>query len=222
MTIITADPPPRAPGRKRLRQNLRPALLEAIVTGKLKAGERINESRLAGRLKVSRTPLREALFHLEQEGLVRSDLRRGFTVEPLSSREVRETYPLLAQLECLAVRSSARFVRPLLPELTRINGEFARARTPRRALELDTLWHDTLVSQSKNARLASLLAGLRRAIRRYELFYMSDAGLIPASVAQHQEIIAAFQRDDLPAALKAIEENYLFGMQILLRRMGEE
>lgn len=212
----------RTPGRKRLRQDLRPALLHSIVTGRLKAGEKINESRLAAQLKVSRTPLREALFHLEQEGLVRSDLRRGFTVEPLSSREVRETYPLLAHLECLAVRNSARFVAPLLPALARINTAFARARTPRQALELDTLWHDTLTSQSKNARLASLMAGLRLAIRRYELFYMADAKLIPASVAQHQEIIAAFQRDDLSAALQAIEENYLFGMQILLRKMGEE
>ena len=219
---VPTSPAPRTSGRRRLRQRLLLPLIEAVVTGKLRPGEKINESRWARRLKVSRTPLREALLHLEQEGLVRSDLRRGFTVEPLSSREVRETYPLLAHLECLAVRTSARFVAPLLPELERINQDFARARDSRRAFELDTLWHDTLAGQSRNARLASLLAHLRRAIRRYELFYMADARLVSASADQHQQIIAAFRRDDVEAALKILEENYLFGMQILLRKMGEE
>jgi DNA-binding GntR family transcriptional regulator len=209
-------------GRKRLRQALRLALLDLIVTGKLKGGERINESRISRLLKASRTPLREALLQLEKEGLVRSDLRRGFTVEPLSSREVREIYPILAQLECLAVRGSARFVATVLPELTRINADFARTRTAKRALEQDTLWHNTLMSQSKNARLAALIATLRLAIRRYEHFYMADSKLIPTSVAQHQDIIAAFQGNDLEAGIKAIEENYVFGMQVLLRKMGEE
>jgi len=153
---MTAHDPtaPEAVGRNRLRLRLRTALLDLIVMGKLKGGERINESQVSSRLKASRTPLREALLHLEREGLVRSDLRRGFTVEPLSSREVREMYPILAQLECLAVRSSARFVAAVLPDLTRINSEFARARTPKRALEMDTLWHNTLMSQSKKRTLS--------------------------------------------------------------------
>jgi DNA-binding GntR family transcriptional regulator len=214
--------PPKTIGYKRLRQALHLALLDLIVTGKLKGAEKINESRTSRLLKVSRTPLREALLHLEREGLVRSDLRRGFTVEPLSTREVRETYPILAQLECLAVRTSARIVAALLPELTRINAKFARARTPKRALEMDTLWHNTLMSQSKNARLASMVNGLRLAIRRYEHFYMADSKLIPNSAAQHRDIIAALRRNDLEAGIKAIEENYFFGMQVLLRKMGEE
>ena len=208
--------------RKRIRQDLRLALLDLIVMGKLKGGEKINESRISRLLKSSRTPLREALLQLEREGLVRSDLRRGFTVEPLSTREVRELYPILAQLECLAVRASAKFIPATLPELARINSQFSRARVPRRALELDTLWHNTLISQSKNARLAALIATLRLAIRRYEHFYMSDAKLIPTSVTQHRAILAAFRKSDLEAAIAAIEENYLFGMQILLRKMGEE
>ena len=208
--------------KKRLRQALHLTLLDLIITGKLKGGEKINESRTSRLLKASRTPLREALLHLEREGLVRSDLRRGFTVELLSSREVRETYPILAQLECLAVRTSAEFLGPLVPELIRINSEFVRARTPKRALALDTLWHNTLMSQSKNARLASLIATLRLAIRRYEHFYMANSRLIPASAAQHQKIIAALQAGDLAAGLKAVEENYSFGMHVLLRKMGEE
>jgi len=211
----------RTAGRPQLRQSLHLALVDLIVKGGLHAGDKINESRTSRVLKVSRTPLREALIQLEREGLVRPDLRRGFTVEPLSAREIRETYPILAQLECLAVRSSARLVSAVLPELTRINHEFARARTPQRALDLDTRWHDTIMSQSTNARLASIVSRLRVAIRRYEQSYMTDPRLIPVSARQHRAVIAAFRRGDVDAGIRALEDNYLFGMQVLLRKMGE-
>lgn len=210
-----------APSR-RLRQNVAPALLRRIVEGRLKPGEKINESRLSAELGVSRTPLREALLYLEQEGLVRSDLRRGFTVEPLSGREVRETYPVLAALECLAIRTSFELVPLLLPQLERMNAEFARTRSPVKALELDTRWHETLMSHSKNSRLHSLTAMLRLAIRRYEHLYMADVKLIPASAAQHRVILSAVRKQHLAAVIEAVEYNYLFGMRALLRKMGEE
>jgi DNA-binding GntR family transcriptional regulator len=214
--------PPPAKGRKRLRLGLHQALLDLIVTGKLNGGEKLNEVRLSQQLKVSRTPLRESLLHLEREGLVRSDLRRGFTVEPLSAKEVREIYPLLAHLECLAVRNSAGLLSPIIPELERINRAFAGARTPDRARELDTLWHETLMSQSRNSRLSAIVSNLRLAIRRYEHFYMAEAKLIPASAAQHTEIIAALRRNDMESAIPLLEQNYTFGMRVLLRKMGEE
>ncbi len=206
----------------RLRQELLPALRRSILLGKLKPGSKIIESRLAATLGVSRTPLREALLHLEREGLVRSDLRRGFTVEPLSPREVRETYPMLAALECFAVRTSVEFIPPLLPALERLNAQFRRARSPQDALELDTRWHDTLMSPSRNSRLTALVASLRLAIRRYEHIYMSDSAVLPTSAAQHDGILAALRKGDLEAALRSIELNYTFGMHSLLRKMGEE
>jgi DNA-binding GntR family transcriptional regulator len=209
-------------GSARIRQQLLPALRESILLGSMKPGSKIIESRVAATLGVSRTPLREALLHLEREGLVRSDLRRGFTVEPLSARDVRETYPLLAALECFAVRSSGEFIPPLLPSLEQLNEKFRRARSPKQALDLDTQWHDRLVSPSRNDRLRSLLVSLRLAIRRYEHLYMSDASMIPASADQHDAILEAFRKGAIDLALKAIELNYTLGMHVLLRKMGEE
>jgi len=206
----------------RVRARLHETLRELIVAGRLRGGEKLNELKLSRALDTSRTPLREALLHLEREGLVRSDLRRGFTVAPLSAREVRELYPLLAQLELHAVRTSARFVPALLPQLTKINDQFARARSPDRALNLDTQWHETLMSLSNNGRLQAMVATLRLSIRRYELLYMAETDLTAISAAQHKAIIAAFERGDVEAALAALEENYSFGMQALLRKMGEE
>jgi len=205
-----------------LRRDILPRLLERIVEGGLTPGSKIIESKLAAELGVSRTPLREALLHLEREGLVRCDLHRGFTIEPLSAREVREVYPLLAALECFAARSSGRLLLLVVPVLTRINADFRRSGSPDKALELDTIWHETLLSQSKNARLLALVASLRRAIRRYEHFYMVDAARISTSAAQHRAILSAIRRGDMEAIVKGIETNYLFGMQVILRKMGEE
>jgi DNA-binding GntR family transcriptional regulator len=206
----------------RRREDLRQSLLDLIIAGDLNGGEKLNELKLSQRLKTSRTPLREALLHLEREGFVRSDLRRGFSVEPLSSREVRETYPLLAELECFAVRESAAFLPLVFDELRRINVQFAKARSPQRARDLDTQWHQTLMSQSKNARLAQIVDGLRLAISRYERCYMSDAGLVAMSARQHDDILEAFARGETTAGLKALAQNYRFGMQALLRQMGEQ
>lgn len=206
---------------KRRRDGVRLNLIDLIVTGKLASGEKIHEVDLSRQLKTSRTPLREALLHLEREGLVRSDQRRGFSVEPLSGREVRETYPLLCDLECFAVRTSASLIPAVLPELERINTEFSCARTPKRALALDARWHDTLMCQSNNTRLKTIVERLRLAIARYEHLYMADKSLIAISTKQHRGIVAAFKRGDLATALLAIEENYRFGMQMLLSKMGE-
>lgn len=216
-------PAPRRPAaRARIRDRVHEALLARIVAGTLRGGDKLNELRLSRELRVSRTPLREALLHLEREGFVRSDLRRGFTVGELSPREVRETYPLIAHLEVLAVRNSAPMLPLLIPKLIAINADFARAKSAQRARDLDTLWHDTLMSESKNARLRAIVATLRLAIERYERLYMADTGLIALSVAQHNDVIKHLKRADLEAALKALEHNYLFGMQALLRKMGEE
>src|SRR5881396_1764111 len=113
-----------------IRADLRRIVLERIVRGELAPGVRIKESRLAEELGTSRTPLREALINLEQEGFVRSELAHGFSVEPLSGREVRETYPILWTLEGLALRASGNAIYTLLGELTKINATLADSEEP--------------------------------------------------------------------------------------------
>jgi DNA-binding GntR family transcriptional regulator len=206
----------------RLRQDIRSAVLNLILSGTLKPGEALNESRLAAQLKVSRTPLREALLQLEREGFIRSDKRRGFSVEHLAARDVREMYPLIWTLEGLAIRSNAICAHLLVPDLARINSEFGKARNPERALALDTEWHEHLISQSQNRRLLQTLSALRLGVRRYETVYMLSISLVPESVRHHDKVIEALKRHDVEAAVAALEENWRFGMEVLVRKMGEE
>lgn len=208
--------------RAPLRDDLRQVVLDRILSGELPAGSRITESRLAAELGVSRTPLREALFHLESDGFVRSDLARGFSVAPLSVREVRESYPILQALESLALRSMGPLAAAATPELRRINKQLAGAAgDSEKGRYLDHQWHDALLAACPNQRLLELIARLKETVSRYERLYMRDASLVAASVAQHLRIIEALEAGDFELAVKEIEENWHFALTMLLVRLGE-
>ena len=73
-------------------------LVNAIFTGKLRFGQTLNQNKLAGTLNMSRTPIREALFALEQEGLLSRD-GRSYTISYISKEEVVELYEARILLE---------------------------------------------------------------------------------------------------------------------------
>jgi DNA-binding GntR family transcriptional regulator len=197
-------------------------LRNMIVDGRLPAGERINEVHLSRQLGVSRTPLREALFNLESEGFVRSDLARGFSVAPLSVREVRESYPILQSLEALALRSIGQLAGATAPELRKINEKLATVAGDSAAGQLvDHEWHDALLAACPNRRLLDLIARLKETVSRYERLYMRDVSLARASVAQHLRVIDALEANDLDRAVRELEENWRFALETLLVRLGE-
>lgn len=207
--------------RSALRDGLRGAVLERILSGELTAGGRINESRLAQELGVSRTPLREALLGLQAEGFVSSETSRGFFVAPLSAREVREVYPMLWTLEGLAVRLSGPLAASWVPELERINRELAESAGPEEALASDTTFHRKLISGCPNRRLLKTVGELRLVIRRYAHLHMQDETLVMNSIHQHREIISALRDGDVNGAIEWLEKNTRFGMDVSLVRLGE-
>jgi DNA-binding GntR family transcriptional regulator len=204
-----------------MRADVHKVILERIVSGDLAPGARIKEVQLSEELGVSRTPLREALLRLEREGFVRSELARGFSVESLSAREVRETYPIIAALEELALRASAPVLTSLIERLTKLNKELAANAGPKSAMDYDSRWHETLISGCPNRRLNQTITELRSTLRRYERFYMMDKVLVSESAKQHARVVAAISAGDIEAALSALAENWHFGMETLLLRIGE-
>ena len=201
-----------------LREQLRKIVLERVLKGDFPAGTRIVESALSAELGVSRTPLREALLDLTKEGLLRSDLARGFTVRPLTAREVQEMYPILWTLECLALRMAED--TPYLSELDDLNDQLLQAKgEPVSALEIDFHWHDLLIVGCLNQRLHEMIADVKKTIRRYEYSFMWDAELIHRSYVQHQEIIAALEQKDIELASQLLETHWRTGMSSLLEQI---
>jgi DNA-binding GntR family transcriptional regulator len=88
------------------------ALRDEILSGAIASGARLGEAELAGRLRVSRTPIREALTRLAAEGLVELQPNRGARVATWSTAELREIFELRLRLEPYAVRQAVPKLAP--------------------------------------------------------------------------------------------------------------
>ncbi|MBB1246300.1 GntR family transcriptional regulator [Streptomyces durbertensis] len=97
-----------------LREQIREHIVEGIVSGRWKPGERIVERRIASELAVSQTPVREALRELEALRLIESAPNKGVRVRALSAADLEEIYPVRAGLEQMAAELAA----PVLAEDT--------------------------------------------------------------------------------------------------------
>ena len=89
-----------------LRDIVFKTLREAIITGELKSGERLMEIKLANEMGVSRTPVREAIRKLEQEGLVILTARKGAEVAPINATDLKEVLEIRKTLEGLACQKA--------------------------------------------------------------------------------------------------------------------
>lgn len=181
-----------------------------VVAGELPPGASINEARLADELGVSRTPLRQALARLEQDGFLVSRPNRGFFVATLSGDEARELYPILAALEGLAIRLAPPGEEEL-ETLRRLNTTLAEVDPdrPDAAVRANFRWHEALVARCENRRLAAMLETLRRQVYRYEIsFFSPGAERLEKSVSLHGSIMDAFDEGDLSAATRRIEEHW--------------
>lgn len=208
--------PPSVP----LRADIRRQVLDQILHGKIAPGAHIIEATLASELNVSRTPLREALSQLEQEGFVTSSRDRGFFAAGMTEREVREIYPILSALESLALRLAGKGVLLSIEELTKINNQLKKTHKPKDSLVLDTRWHETLIAYCPNQRLKDFISYSRLIAWRYELIYMKEEKLIDVSFKQHAAIIEALEAGDTETATVRLEENWRFGMDVLLLRLN--
>jgi DNA-binding GntR family transcriptional regulator len=186
-----------------------------ILSSALPPGVRVNEGALARELGISRTPLREALFGLEREGLVVSHARRGFFVSPLDVKDAREVYPLLASLEALALRMGAKEMAADRVALERLNSVFraAAAVDPSGAVEADRAWHERLVSHCGNERLIVMVQQLRGTALRFELHFLSERRSVLESARQHAAILDATVQGAVAKAARLLEDNWMRGLR---------
>jgi DNA-binding GntR family transcriptional regulator len=186
-----------------------------ILSADLPPGVRVNEGALARELGISRTPLREALFGLEREGLVVSHARRGFFVSPLDVKDAREVYPLLASLESLALRMGAKAIAEDKVALEGLNSTFraAAAGEPTGAVEADRAWHERLVSHCGNERLILMVQQLRATALRFELQFLSERRSALESSQQHAAIFDAIVHGAVAKAARLLEDNWMRGLR---------
>ena len=157
--------------------------------------QRLSDVALSEQLGMSRTPVRQALERLVQEGLVRSDRRRGFWTRTFTSQDIHEIYDLRGALEVLAVRLSAprlsqEDLKAHLEALYAVRGELDM-HPVLRFLQVDIRFHMLITRASGNGRLIHSLSLLRS---QHSMFQMQDT-LYPKrmeiALNDHEQILLA-------------------------------
>lgn len=204
--------------RHLLRDNAYTALCEAIVGGTLAPGERLHDHELCVWLGLSRTPVREALSRLEDEGLVETAPQRYTRVSPLDRRDVQELFPLMAAIHALATGLGVpRMIAEDVKALNASNEAFVRALRAGDAdgaYAADDRFHAVFVQASANAEIARVLRRLEPRLHRLE---RRCASRLPGrrAVAQHQAMVARAAAGDAGGAASAARENWMtLGAQI--------
>lgn len=203
--------------RDNISDSVAAAVRDMIVDGRLPAGERINEVHLAAQLGVSRTPLREALAKLAQEGALRSIPRIGYFVRELSLEEFEQIYDLRPLLDPEALRLTGLPSPERMARLKELNDEIENARDSNAVIDLDDEWHLELIADCPNKVLIDFIKQIIQRTRRYEIALMREKKNVAVATANHKAIMTALKKRDLGAACAALRTNMQTGREPIVK-----
>lgn len=203
-----------------LSERVHGELLDKIIHGELPPGSRMREAALATQLGTSRVPVREAIQRLADDGWVNRVPRVGATVAAPSAKDIDNVFELRTFLEVAAIGRAARHLsRAHVEELQTVidDGKAAAQRGDQRAVvEANNLFHGATARLSQNDLLAKVLADLDKRIR----WMFSSVALTRASksLVEHEAILAALARGDVPEASRLTTEHIEATRQALHRQ----
>jgi DNA-binding GntR family transcriptional regulator len=211
------------PVRKKAYEHLK----TAILSGHLSPKERLTEEHLAETLGVSRTPVREALYKLEAEGLIRPLKTRGFIVSGDSKEEVKELFELRAILEGYALRIiSEKITREGLQHLGTFIDKAQAALEANRmddVFKWNTRFHDYLHELvSDSIRLYRLIVDMRKQVLRHRKVTLQSIEGAQRTIDGHQKILLALRLKDPELCEKTMREHIKLAKEdALLTLLGE-
>jgi DNA-binding GntR family transcriptional regulator len=212
--VILSSPPTINRG-KSLYEQVYQALRSAILTGALAPGDRLVETQLAEWLQVSRTPLREALRQLQQDGLVTADVSGGLRVTTITAGDAEELYDCRLALETLAVAGACVHATP--DQLAAIEGCVTKAEgatadrygslPPQSLLYVDYQFHHLIAESSGNRRLVSLLDTLFDAMALLRIQTLQKNPNVLEIRLEHRQIYESIHDGDVEGAVAAITQH---------------
>lgn len=200
----------------RLADRVYEQLLQAILSGAVRPGERLIQEQLADEINVSRTPVREALLRLEQEGIIAPSGRRGFEVQELTPQVVADCYQAREAIEGYAARLVAEQAdAATLAELEqRLLTEGAARPTVESAYEANRRAHRAVVEATGNSYLIDmfdLVWGRAIALRMYADLYAAKLGASPVAHT-HRDLWQALASGNGDVAAAAMIEHIRRGL----------
>lgn len=198
------------------------ALLSAIREGRFRPGDRLREEEVGDLLKLSRTPVREALRRLEADGIVEHRPRIGAVVRKLEQREIVELYEMRLVLE----RTAAEFATQHGSEaefdtLDELNAQIAAERAnPSVAAAINQAFHRQMCIAGRNRFLVEAARALNNSLLLLGPTTYTDDARIDAVVAQHRSIVDALRDGDAEAAGAAAEAHLQASLRYRLRKLA--
>ena len=181
-------------------EHLRETIEEMIAVGTLRPGQHLDETELALRFEVSRTPIREALIQLASMGLVVIRPRRGAVVAELGAQELVEMFEVMSELEAMCSRLAARRMTPV--ETETLLAAHAACMEARDAQDPDDYYykneafHEAIYAGSHNDFLISQTRTLYRRLRPYRRLQLRVRDRVANSYSEHDGVVAAILKGD--------------------------
>ena len=183
-------------------------LRQAILRGELKPGERLMEIALSQRLGVSRTPVREAIRMLEQEGLVIMIPRKGAQVAEISEKDLKDVLEVRLGLEELE-RAVKKFEEAMKEDNL---GVLAAA---------DVKVHEVIYGSTHNKRLVQIISNIREQMYRYRVEYLKDVESRKTLVEEHYAVYRALKARNQQQAVKDICIHIVNQQNAILRSLEQ-
>ncbi len=198
-------------------------LRKEILTGILKPGDRLMEIHLAKRLGVSRTPVREAIKLLEQEGLAKMVHRKGAVVSEITKKHLKDVLEVRKAVDALAIELACERMNEEEKESLRIAcKEFEKAiqtKNVRKIAEADVRLHQIILMATRNERLVQLVANLAEQLFRYRFEYIKDVGIHEQLIAEHKMMYESILAQNPVEAARAVRLHIDNQEQAILRQI---
>jgi len=202
------------------RDQVREHLLSEMKKGNLHEGQTINLAALARKLKVSVTPIREALTQLQQSRIITAIPNRGFVISELSLKEATDLYDLVAELEVMAIENSTYEEKDIVA-LKEQQVVFKNSEDTITRINAKLKFHLLLTQNYKNTLAQQIIEDLKIRIFFYEREFMSDDILYSKSDNQHDAIISAIEEDNVPTASLVLKMNWMLILDYIKKQLLE-
>jgi DNA-binding GntR family transcriptional regulator len=208
-----------------LHQEVASKLREEIFAGTLAPGSFIDEVALCERLKISRTPLREALKVLTSEGVMRHEPRRGCFVNEVTERDLDDIFPVIALLEGRCAYEAARNASDA--DLQQLGALHDRLQGHAKAGRITDYYatnfaiHEAIILLANNRWLSQSIADLRKILKLSRLQSLGAPGRLAQSLSEHMTVLAALKSRDSEGAEAAMRTHLTRQREALRRVAGQ-
>ncbi|WP_024516579.1 GntR family transcriptional regulator [Bradyrhizobium sp. Tv2a-2] len=185
-------------------EELRLQLADEIVRGTLGPGAPLDETEIARRFNVSRTPVREALRQLAASGLVETRAHRGAVVARPTLERLTGMFEAMAELEAICAGLAAERMTPVeRHQLEAVHEELrvlSYAGNPDRFHEVNERFHNTIYAGSQNTYIAEMTLATRVRVQPFRRAQFRNLGRLAKSHAEHDRVVVAIMRGDKAGA----------------------